>query len=83
MREIGEELNVNTVLRGSVQKAPKIAYSLEDVDGDGYIDMMTFFDVQELVSIGTLTGGTTELLLSAALDDDTPIEGTDSVNIVH
>jgi len=68
--------------RGS-QKAPKIAYSLEDVDGDGYIDMMTFFDVQELVSIGTLTGGTTELLLSAALDDDTQIEGSDSVNIVH
>ena len=83
VREIGKKLNVEAVLEGSVQKAPKIAYSLEDVDGDGYIDMMTFFDVQELVSIGTLTGGTTELLLSAALDDDTQIEGSDSVNIVH
>jgi len=83
VREIGKKLNVEAVLEGSVQKAPKIAYSLEDVDGDGYIDMMIFFDVQELVSIGTLTGGTTELLLSAALDDDTQIEGSDSVNIVH
>jgi len=73
---------VSVAARGS-KKAPKLAYSLEDVDGDGYIDMMTFFDVQELVSIGALTGETTELLLTAALYDDTPIKGTDSVNIVH
>ncbi len=45
--------------------------------------MMVFFDVQELVEIEVLKVGTNELLLTATLDDDTLIEGTDSVNIVH
>jgi hypothetical protein len=68
--------------RGS-KKAPKLAYSFEYVNVDDYTDMMIFFDVQQLVDGGVLTEGTTELLITANLDDGTPIEGIDSVNIVH
>jgi hypothetical protein len=68
--------------RGS-KKAPKLAYSLEDVDGDGITDMITFFDVQTLVTDDVLKDTTVALTLTATLYDGTPIKGTDSVNIVH
>jgi hypothetical protein len=68
--------------RGSM-KAPKFAYSFEDVNSDGFTDMMTFFDVQQLVSEGVLQETTTELLLSGNLYVGSPILGSDSVNIVH
>lgn len=66
--------------RGS-RKAPKIAYSIEDVDGDGYPDMMAFFSVPDLASAG-LTLTTTILELTAILTDGTHITGIDSVRIV-
>lgn len=73
---------VSLTERGS-KKTPKLAYSLEDVDGDGFTDMMAFFEVQTLVTDGVLEVTTTELELTATSDSGTPIKGTDSVNIVH
>jgi hypothetical protein len=73
---------VSLAERGS-RKTPKLAYSLEDVDGDGFTDMIAFFDVQMLVTDGVLEVTTTELELTATLDDGTPIKGTDSVNIFN
>ncbi len=67
--------------RGS-KKAPKLAYSFEDVNEDGYMDLMTFFKVQMLVDAGALTDMTTELALTAKLYDATPILGADSVRVV-
>jgi len=72
---------VTLTTRGSA-KAPKLAFSYEDVNGDGYMDMMVFFSVPELVAAGALTASTTQLTLTAELGDGTPIVGTDSVNIV-
>jgi DNA-binding beta-propeller fold protein YncE len=68
--------------RGSA-KAPKLAFSFEDVNSDGYLDIMTFFEVQTLVIEGILTETTTELVINASLTDGRLIEGTDSVNIVN
>jgi hypothetical protein len=73
---------VSLALRGSA-KAPKFAFSYEDVDEDGFTDMMTFFEVQELVAQGVLTETTGALEVSGALFDGTDIKGMDSVNIVH
>jgi uncharacterized delta-60 repeat protein len=68
--------------RGSA-KAPKLAFSFEDVNSDGYMDMMTFFEVQSLVIEGILNQNSAELIVTANLADGTAIEGTDSVNIVN
>ncbi len=73
---------------GGSKKAPKLAYSFEYVNDDDYIDMVTFFDVQDLVNIeeGGLTENSTELVLTATLDIEyggTPIEGSDSVRVLH
>lgn len=79
-----ETINVGGVYlttRGSMKK-PKLAYSLEDVNEDGYLDLMSFFDVQELIDAGVLAEDTTALTLTAELYDGTPITGTDSVRIV-
>jgi hypothetical protein len=72
---------VDMTTRGSA-KAPKLAYSFEDVNEDGYVDLIAFFSVPELVAEGVLTETTTELTLTANLYDGTPITGTDSVRVV-
>jgi len=63
-------------------KAAKLAYSFEDANGDGFLDLVAFFSIPELVVKGALTETTTGLTLTAALYDGTPIEGTDSVRVV-
>jgi hypothetical protein len=73
---------VSLALRGSA-KAPKLAYSYEDTNGDGFTDIMTFFDVQALVAEQVLTETTGALEISGSLYDGTSIKGMDSVNIVH
>lgn len=73
---------VSLAERGSKKKL-KLAFSLEDVNGDGFTDMITFFDVQTLVIGGVLEDTTVVLTLTATLHDGTPIMGTDSVKIVH
>ena len=70
--------------RGSA-KAPKTAFSIEDVDGDTYDDLVAFFRVQDLVNAGALDETTTELTLTGNLKTEfggTPIEGTDLVRVV-
>ena len=79
-----ETINVGGVYlttRGSI-KRPKLAYSLEDVNGDGYLELIAFFDVQELIGAGVLAEDTTALKLDANLYDGTRITGTDSVRVV-
>ena len=67
--------------RGS-EKAPKLAFSFEDANSDGFVDMMIFFDVQQLVDNGALTETTDALTLTGLLIDGIPIAGTDSVRVV-
>ena len=67
--------------RGSA-KAPKLAYSYEDVNVDGHLDLIAFFSVPELVSDGVLYDMTAELTLMAELYDGRAMTGTDSVRIV-
>jgi len=52
-------------------------WSLEDVSGDGRLDLVLHFKTQDL----SLTGAT-EATLTGFTYDDIPIEGTDTVNIV-
>lgn len=82
-------INVSTIELGGIDiasrgsfKAPKIAYSFEDVNGDGYTDLMAFFSKSDLIGESALTEMTTVLALTANLQDGTPIEGTDSVRVV-
>lgn len=72
---------VDLALRGSV-KRPQLAYSLEDVNGDGFTDLVAFFGVPDLVSAGALTTSTIALTITGALTDATPIQGADSVKVV-
>jgi hypothetical protein len=81
------ELNTITIggaavtSRGSA-KAPKMAVSFEDVDGDGFMDLVAFFRVQDLVDSDALTETTDGLMLEAETKDGLPIYGTDDVNVV-
>ena len=67
--------------RGSA-KAPKLAVSYEDVNGDGLMDLVAFFSVQDLVASGALHETTTELMLEAETTGGVPIWGIDSVRVV-
>ncbi len=67
--------------RGSA-KAPKLAVSFEDVDGDGLMDLVAFFRVQDLVDSGALDETTTQLKLEAETTGGMPISGIDLVRIV-
>jgi len=74
-------VNVGVATRGD-PNAPKLAYSYEDVNGDGYTDLIAFFSIPELMSQGVFSLETTSLTLTATLYDGTPIGGTDSVRLV-
>ncbi|GAB4531875.1 MAG: hypothetical protein Kow0063_11710 [Anaerolineae bacterium] len=58
--------------------ASPVRWTLEDVDGDGDMDMLFHFKTQEL----GLDAGSTEATLTGDTVDGQQIEGTDSVNIV-
>lgn len=51
---------------------------MEDVDGDGDLDMLFHFEPQEL----NLTASSNEAMLTGKTTAGTPIYGTDTVNIV-
>ena len=72
-------------LEGSVAqvkgKSGKIG-SFEDVNGDGYLDLMAFFSIHQLATEGALSYATTSLGVTANLYDGTAIVGIDSVNVV-
>ena len=67
----------DVAFRGSA-KAPKLAVSFEDVDGDGLMDLVAFFRVQALV----LDENTTQLMLEAQTTGGMLIAGIDMVNVV-
>jgi hypothetical protein len=62
---------------------PRPAYSLEDVNGDGFVDAVAFFSVPELVGAGALTETTTSLTLAGALVNGRTITGEDEVRVVR
>lgn len=84
------QINPATVLLGGVTvttrgsaKAPKLAVSREDVNGDGFEDLVAFFEVPRLVEVGALSDSTTALVLTATLFDGTPIQGSDTVRVAN
>ncbi len=56
--------------------------SLEDVSGDGLLDLTLKFSTRDLVEFGALGSNTIEGLLTGELLDGTPFEGMDSIRIV-
>jgi hypothetical protein len=58
--------------------ASPVRWTMEDVDGDGDVDMLFHFKTQEL----ELDAASTEATLTGDTVDGTHIQGTDSVNIV-
>ena len=58
--------------------APPVKWKMEDVDYDGDMDMLIHFKTQEL----NLSQDSTEATLTGETMSGTPIEGTDTVNIV-
>lgn len=59
--------------------ASPVRWTMEDVNGDGRLDMLFHFKTQDLVD---LNENSTEATLSGHTIDKRPIEGTDSMNIV-
>jgi hypothetical protein len=55
---------------------------LEDVDGDGDLDLMLHFEVQGLVTNGDLNEYTRVLILKGGTVRGDPIRGGDAVRIV-
>jgi hypothetical protein len=56
--------------------------ALEDVDGDGDLDLLLRFSTQEIREAGALTADSTLAELSGFTTEDAPWIGTDSVRIV-
>lgn len=61
-----EIAGVSVAERGP-KKDPKLAISYEDVNGDGIMDMVVFFEVQDLVGEGVLYEGVESLEISACM----------------
>lgn len=59
-------------------KVGAVHFALEDVDGDGDIDVILHFKAQET----GIQAGDTEVTLTGTTDDGIPIQGTDTVNTV-
>jgi len=58
--------------------ASPVRWTIEDVDGDGDMDLLFHFKTQEL----DLDENSTEATLTGSTYDGDPIQGTDTVNIV-
>ncbi|MBA7558315.1 hypothetical protein ES705_51114 [subsurface metagenome] len=58
--------------------AEPVRWTMEDVDGDGYLDILFHFKTQEL----SLNRDSTNATLTGETLNEVPIQGTDTVNIV-
>jgi len=58
--------------------ATPVRWTMKDVDGDGDLDLLLHFKTQEL----NLDENSTEATLTGNTYDGTPIQGTDTINIV-
>lgn len=65
------------VARGIVNRS-----AIEDVDGDGSLDLLLFFSVQDLVDCAALDSNSTQGILTGSTINGTSFEGVDSVRIV-
>ncbi len=72
------EVDVASLALGPNGAAPAKAGSYEDVNDDGLVDLVLHFKTQDI----GLTDGSVEVTLTGKMNDDTEIEGTDSVRIV-
>jgi hypothetical protein len=75
-----ETFDATTVDRDTVlfAGAAPLTWALEDIDGEGDIDLVFKFKVQEL----DLTASSTDAALTGETFSGNPLEGTDSVRIV-
>lgn len=86
VKEISPEtINIGgvSVARRGPTKAPELSISYRDVNSDSHMDLVSSFSIPELVLGGVLNETTTSLTLTATLLDGTPIEGTDTVEVVR
>jgi hypothetical protein len=74
------DFEATAVVPGTVlfADASPVKWTMEDVNQDGDMDLLLHFRTQEL----NLTQDSTEATLTGETMDGTPIEGTDTVNIV-
>jgi len=61
------------------KKDPHSLCSYEDVNDDGFVDLVCHFVTTDIMALG---GESTSATVNGELLDGTPIEGTDSINIV-
>jgi hypothetical protein len=64
---------------GTKGKSDRLMASIEDVNGDGRLDLVVHIETEELASIP----GDTEAILTGLTYGGTPIEGSDSIRIVQ
>lgn len=66
----------------AARKNGSLMASLEDVDGDGDLDLILHFGTQALVANGDLDANTTELILNGETAGGQLIQGKDAVRVV-
>jgi hypothetical protein len=77
---VGDEAGTDT--RVATRNNGTLFASLEDVDGDGDVDLVLHFEVRALVGNGDLTPTSTKLVLRGATTSGTPVRGEDVVRVV-
>jgi len=79
------DIDIDTVLIGDRELggvAVPVASKMEDIDGDGDIDILLKFSIQELVAGEAINEASIELEITGATDDGILIVGSDTVTVV-
>ncbi len=79
------DIDASSLLLGDPELAGAVAplrSAVEDVDGDGLLDLMLHFSTPALVSAGAVDAASVELALSGATTGGSAIVGADSIRIV-